>query len=97
MLAGRYEDINSQSQTCNVVVDALFQTFSKRISHNSNCPRGLLNGGVPLELTLQLTLQLLGRMQKSGTKIHKKGREKSGSASPPRQDLIQPGLSGSRG
>ena len=33
----------------------------------------------------------------SGTKIHKKGRENAGLVAPPRQDMIHPGLSGSRG
>ena len=33
----------------------------------------------------------------SGIKIHKKGREKSGSVSTNRQDVIHPGLSGSGG
>ena len=33
----------------------------------------------------------------SGTKIHKKEWEKSGSVSPPRQDEIHPDLSESRG
>ena len=33
----------------------------------------------------------------SGTKIHQKGQEKSRSVSPPRQDVINTGLFGSRG
>ena len=37
------------------------------------------------------------KSQGSGTKIHKKGRENTGSVAPPRQDVIHPGLSGSRG
>ena len=55
------------------------------------------NRGGPLEPTLQPTPRLHGQLQKSGTKIHKKGREKSGSVLPPQEDVIHTGLSGSRG
>ena len=56
-------------------------------------------GVVPLEPTLQPTLRLYGRLQKlgAGDKIHKKGREKSGSVSPPKTGRDNPGLSGYRG
>ena len=54
-------------------------------------------GGVPLDPTLLPNLRLYGRLKKSGTNIHKKWPEKYGLVSPPRQDVIHPGLSGSRG
>ena len=47
--------------------------------------------------TADSTIQRVGyKSQVSGTKIHKKGKEKSGLVLPPRQDVILPSLSGSR-
>ena len=57
----------------------------------------IYNRVVPLEPTIQPILRFYGQLQKSGTKIHKNGQEKSGSVSPPQQDMIHPGFSGSRG
>ena len=45
-------------------------------------------------LTVQLTLQLYGRLVNgSGTKIQKKVHEKYGSVLPPQQDIVHPRLS----
>ena len=48
-------------------------------------------------MTLYINIRSAAKVRGLGTKIHKKGQEKSGSVSPPRQDVIYSGLSGSRG